>query len=466
MYPDYTAPRMLSATGTRCSCYNVEGCRMKTRASVPHLSVFTFIARQEQHARMTISQQKAISSSSLSSSSSRPVRGHLLIGQSGGATAVINASLVGATLAAMETDAIDGIYGARYGIRGVLNRDVLDLRQQPAHVWPALRRTPSAALGSCRYKLRDDDAAQAVETLRELGVRYFLYIGGNDSADTALRLEKAARALDYDLRVICVPKTIDNDLPETDHCPGYGSAARFIALATMDSALCTAAIPDHYPVKFIEVMGRDAGWLAAASALGKVRDADPPHLIYFPERPLSEERFLADVRAAHGAYGYVVVVVAETVRDEQGRALGTMGSQGTDAFGHPLLGGAARYLAGLSRERLGLRARYDKPGDLQRMSSACVSATDAHEAELVGRAAVDAALAGVSGKMVTLVRQPGPVYRCETGLADLATVANAQRAFPAEFVSPTGTGVTQAYREYALPLIGEPLPRYGRLANW
>ncbi|HLJ81259.1 MAG TPA: diphosphate--fructose-6-phosphate 1-phosphotransferase, partial [Ktedonobacterales bacterium] len=407
---------------------------------------------------MSIS-RKTVSSPHLTS---RPARGHLLIGQSGGATAVINASLAGAALAAMEAEAVDGVYGARYGIRGVLDDDLIDLRRLPMDTWDILRGTPSAALGSCRYKLRDDDAERAVAMLRARGIRSFLYIGGNDSADTALRLAEAARATDYDLRVICVPKTIDNDLPETDHCPGYGSAARFLALAARDSALCTLAMPDHYPIKIIEVMGRDVGWLAASSALCQEREEDPPHLIYFPERPLSEERFLADVSATHAAYGCAVVVVAETVRDEQGRALGATGSQGVDAFGHLLLGGAAQYLTSLVRERLGLRARFDKPGDLQRMSSACVSTADRAEAELVGRAAVEEALRGESGKMVTLVRRPGPEYVCDTGLADLAKIANAHRPFPSAFLSTSGTGVTQAYRDYALPLLGEPLPGYLR----
>ena len=280
----------------------------------------------------------------MSSSTSGARRGHLVVGQSGGATAVINASLAGVVRTALgdDTGAIDGIYGARHGIEGVLRRDLLDLRRQPAGVWDRLAATPSAALGSCRYKLQPGDAERAVGILRDLGVRFFVYIGGNDSADTAHQLAAATAAMEYDLRVICVPKTIDNDLPETDHCPGYGSAGRFLALATMDSALCTAAMPDHYPVKLIEVMGRDAGWLAATSALGKGREDDPPHLIYFPERPLSPERFLQDVTRMHKRYGYVVAVVAETVKDEQGRSLGALGSQGTDAFGHPLLSGAAQ----------------------------------------------------------------------------------------------------------------------------
>ena len=396
--------------------------------------------------------------------STRGTRGNLLVGQSGGATAVINASLAGVIDAALAADdGIGELFGARYGIRGVLDRDIVDLRSLPRRSVEALRYTPSAALGSCRFRLAEDDAARAVEVLRELNVRYFLYIGGNDSADTALKLADAVRAADYDLRVVCVPKTIDNDLPDTDHCPGYGSAARFLALATMDSTLCTAAMPDHFPVKIIEVMGRDAGWLVAASALGKERDIDPPHLLYPPERPLDPARFLEDVRRVHAAVGYCVVVVAETVRDANGRALGEAGSQGVDAFGHALLGGAAQTLVGMVRDELGLRARFDKPGDLQRMSSVAVSSSDRMEAELVGAAAVREALAGTTGKMVTLVRRPGPEYGCETGLTDLTRVANVHRAMPTEFLTPDGLGITDAFRAYALPLLGDPLPCYASL---
>ncbi|HEY7780381.1 MAG TPA: diphosphate--fructose-6-phosphate 1-phosphotransferase [Ktedonobacterales bacterium] len=395
-------------------------------------------------------------------STSRP-RGHLLIGQSGGATAVINASLAGAVREALASDGIDGIYGARHGIQGLLDGDLLDLRREPAATWDGLVATPSAALGSCRYRLQPDDPERALDLLRRLSVRHFLYIGGNDSADTAHRIALAARAADYDLRVVCVPKTIDNDLPGTDHCPGYGSAARFIALATMDSAMCTEAIPTHYPVKVIEVMGRDAGWLAAAAALGKEREEDAPHLIYVPERPFVPTRFLEDVRRAHERYGYVVAVVTETVRDERGQPLGAVGAQGVDAFGHQLLGGAAQALVGMVREELGLRARFDRPGDLQRMASSCVSATDRDEAYRVGGAAVRAALSGVTDKMVTLVRVLGPAYACETSLVDLDVVANEQRLLPAEYLDAEGTGVTPAFRDYALPLIGDPLPRHVRL---
>ncbi len=320
---------------------------------------------------------------------------HLVIGQSGGATAVINASLVGAIRAALEQHTkIDGIYGARYGIRGVLEKQVLDLRGLGGDELEALRLTPSAALGSCRYRLQEGEAELAVANLASLGAGYFLYIGGNDSADTAHQMATAAAALGIDLGVICVPKTIDNDLPETDHCPGYGSAARFLALAVQDSALCTEAIPTHYPVKVIEVMGRDAGWLAAAAALGREREDDPPHLLYLPEQPLQPDEFLGEVEDVYRRLGYAVVVVAETVRDRNGQPLGLAEHQGEDAFGHRLLGGAAPYLVSLVRGQLGLRARYDKPGDLQRMSSACVSSTDLREAEMVGRVAVEMVVAG------------------------------------------------------------------------
>lgn len=348
----------------------------------------------------------------------------------------------------------------RYGIRGALNRDLIDLRALSTSTLDALRDTPSAALGSCRYRLTADEASQVVDNLRDLGVRYVAYIGGNDSADTAIKLAEAAAAAKYELGVICVPKTIDNDLPETDHCPGYGSAAKFLALATMDSALCTRAMPDHYPVKIIEVMGRDAGWLVGACALGKQREEDAPHLLYFPERPFSRQRFLEDVHAAHERYGYVVVAIAETVREEDGRQLGDVGAQGSDAFGHKLLGGAAQTLVDLVRTELNLRARFDKPGDLQRMSSCAVSVVDRAEAEMVGAAAVDALLRGETGQMVTLMRRPGESYDCGTGLTPLATVANRHRSLPPEFITPNGLGVTDAYRAYALPLLGSELPCY------
>lgn len=390
-------------------------------------------------------------------------RGNLIIGQSGGATAVINASLVGVVEAALADKRVDGIYGMLHGIEGLLKEDIIDLRQQPASLWPQLRHTPSAALGSCRYKLQDSDLERVIEIFRRYNIRYMLYIGGNDSADTAHLLSEAARQSNYDLSIISVPKTIDNDLPHTDHCPGYGSAARFLALATMDSTMNTISIPWHYPVKVIETMGRDAGWLTVASALGKRDEIDPPHIILTPEHPFIADRFLAQVEDIYRRIGYVIIVAAETIRDEKGQALGTVGQVGTDAFQHPLLSGAAQNLVELVKQRLKLRARFDKPGDLQRMASTCISATDQQEAYLVGQMGTQAALGGESDKMVTLVRHDQPTYHCTTDLVELAEVANVQRLLPVEYMDESKTMVTQSFYEYALPLIGEPLPHYKRL---
>ena len=389
--------------------------------------------------------------------------GNLVIGQSGGATAVINASLVGAVEAALADQRVGAIYGMLHGIEGLLKEELIDLRQQPADMWQRLLHTPSAALGSCRYKLHDHDLERTIEIMTRYNIRYLLYIGGNDSADTAPRLAKAAQQVGYDLSIVSIPKTIDNDLPFTDHCPGYGSAARFIAQATQDSALNTISIPWHYPVKIIETMGRDAGWLTASSALGKRDESDPPHILLIPEQPFIADRFLAQVEEVYKKLGYVIVVAAETIRDDQGQTLGSVGQVGVDAFQHPLLSGAAQYLVDLVKRELKLRARFDKPGDLQRMSSAHISVTDRNEAYLVGKMGVCALLDGETDKMVTLVRHDDPVYHCSTGLAELDKVANVQRLLPDEYLNQNKTMVTPAFYHYALPLIGEPLTQHAQL---
>ena len=388
---------------------------------------------------------------------------NLVIGQSGGATAVINASLVGAFNSAAQDARIDGIYGMRYGVEGLLREELIDLRQQPAGLWPRLLNTPSAALGSCRYKLQDEDPGRVIEILRRYDIHALLYIGGNDSADTTHRIAEAAQHTGYDLRAISVPKTIDNDLPITDHCPGYGSAARFISLATMDSTMNTKSIPWHYPVKVIETMGRDAGWLTASSALGKRDENDAPHILLIPEQPFNEQRFLQQVEETYRRVGYVIIVTAESIRDEQGQALGAAGQVGLDAFNHPLLSGAAQQLVELVKSKLKLRARFEKPGDLQRMASNSVSTTDRHEAYLVGKMGTEALLDGENDKMVTLIRHSEPAYRCSTGLAALGEVANAQRLMPDNYLDSRKTMVTQAFYDYALPLIGEPLPSHAKL---
>lgn len=390
---------------------------------------------------------------------------NLIIGQSGGATAVINASLVGAVEAALSDTRAGQIFGMWHGIEGLLQEKIVDLGQQPADIWHRLLSTPSAALGSCRYKLREGDLDKILAIFDRHDIHILLYIGGNDSADTVHRIARAARHLNYDLQAICIPKTIDNDLPLTDHCPGYGSAARFIALATLDSSMNTRSIPWHFPVKIIETMGRNAGWLTAASALGKRDECDAPHMLLLPEQPFRAERFLARVEEVYRRIGYVVVVAAETLRDEQGRALGSAALTDVDAFAHPLLSGAAQYLVELVREQLQLRARFDKPGDLQRMASFCVSQVDRQEAYLVGQAGTQAALGGASDCIITLLRQDEPTYHCTTGLAALSEVANIQRLLPMHFLDESATMVTPAFLDYALPLIGEALPTYPQLKH-
>jgi 6-phosphofructokinase 1 len=393
---------------------------------------------------------------------SSKVLGNLIIGQSGGATAVINASLVGAVEAAFADQRL-GVYGMLHGVEGLLKEKLIDLRQQPVDIWQQLLQTPSAALGSCRYKLQDHDLGHTIEILKRYDIRYMLYIGGNDSADTAHRLAEAAQQMSYDLSILSIPKTIDNDLPFTDHCPGYGSAARFIAQATQDSALATISIPWHYPVKIIETMGRDAGWLAAASALGKRDESDSPHILLIPEQPFIAEQFLTQVEEVYKKLGYVIVVAAETIKDDQGRTLGSVGQVGVDAFQHPLLSGTAQYLVDLVKRELELRARFDKPGDLQRMSSAHISVTDRDEAYLVGKMGVQALLDGESDKMVTLIRDDKPTYHCVTGLVELEKVANVQRLLPDNYLNQNKTMVTPAFYDYALPLIGGPLTQHARL---
>jgi len=390
-------------------------------------------------------------------------RNNLVIGQSGGATAVINASLVGAVDSAMQDARFDGIYGMKYGVEGLLKEELIDLRQQPAGLWPRLLNTPSAALGSCRYKLREEDPERVIEILRRYDIHALLYIGGNDSADTTHRVAKAAQRMGYDLQALSVPKTIDNDLPHTDHCPGYGSAARFIALATIDSTMNTKSIPWHYPVKVIETMGRDAGWLTASAALGKRDEDDAPHILLIPEQPFNEQRFLQQVEETYRRVGYVIIVTAESLRDEQGRALGAVGQVGLDAFQHPLLSGAAQQLVELVKSKLKLRARFEKPGDLQRMASNCISITDRDEAYLVGKMGTQALLNGEHDKMVTLVRHSEPAYFCTTGLVALSEVANVQRLMPDSYLNSSKTMVTQAFYDYAFPLIGEALPVHAKL---
>ena len=391
-------------------------------------------------------------------------RGNLLIGQSGGATAVINASLVGAIEAAAGSPEIGAIIGMRNGIEGLLREDLLDLGRQPAATLAVLRRTPSAALGTGRHKLQDDELDRALALFRRHEIRYFVYIGGNDSADTAHRLHERASATGYDLRVIAVPKTIDNDLPHTDHCPGYGSIARYLALATRDAGHDTEASPQLYPVKIIEVMGRNAGWVAASCALARDDERDAPQLIFLPERPpASFDALLGEIAATVRNRGFCVAIVPETLRDTAGQPFGG-GERGfVDAFGHVSLPGVGAMVTERVKEDLGLRARYDKPGTMARMSILAASRTDLAEAERAGREAVRRAVGGESDLLITFERVADEPYTIAYGAVALDRIANTERLLPDDYIGADGRSITPAFRRYALPLLGEPPPAYARL---
>jgi ATP-dependent phosphofructokinase / diphosphate-dependent phosphofructokinase len=393
-------------------------------------------------------------------------KGNLLIGQSGGATAVINSSLAGAIAESLQHAEVGEIYGMRDGVQGLLEEQLINLRQQagtPAAL-ERLKRTPSAALGMCRYKLKDADFERLLAIFEKHNIRYFLYIGGNDSADTCHRLAQMSRASGYELHAIGIPKTIDNDLPHMDHCPGYGSIARYLALATQDSSVDTIAAHRVHPVKIIEVMGRNAGWVAASAALAKRDEADGPHLIYTPEFPLEIEQFLADVQAVYQKYGYCVAVIGETVKNGRGEPLAAQGEPYLiDSFGHKYFHGPAGYLMGQVISQLGLTARFDKPGTLQRMSMTCISEVDLEEAWQAGATAARLAIAGQTDLMVTLLRATDPQggYLCEYGTTPLGNIANTEHKMPRDYLNEKGNFVTPTFFEYALPLIGElPQPYF------
>jgi 6-phosphofructokinase len=390
---------------------------------------------------------------------------NILIMQSGGGTPVLNRSLFGLVQEALShPDEFGEIYGARYGMEGVLSSDLIDLSRTPADEWQRIAHTPGAVLGSTRRKLHDEDVQPILNTLRKHNIGGWFIIGGNDSATTGHSVGQAAEAAGLPLSVINVPKTIDNDLVLTDHSPGYGSAARFVALATMGAGRDAESMGIAAPITIIEVMGRDAGWLAAASAFAKREERDAPHYIGVPELPLDETRFLDCIEDAYRKYGFAVAVIAENIRTPEGTPIGEQGEPWhVDDFGHPYYDGPSRHLAALVSGRLGVRTRYEKPGTIQRSMMACVSHSDAQEAEMAGRAAVRSAIAGERDIIITLERAPGGDYDCTTGTAPLAAVGSKVKRMPPDYLDPVNHFVTRSFLDYARPLLGDPLPHYGRL---
>jgi 6-phosphofructokinase 1 len=392
--------------------------------------------------------------------------GTLLYAQSGGVTAVINAtaSAVIQTARARKVR----VLGARNGILGALREELVDTTRFSTADVRALAHTPGGAFGSCRVKLKSLEVDRAkyerlLQVFRAHDVRWFLYNGGNDSADTALKVSQLASEYGYPLTCVGVPKTVDNDLAVTDCCPGFGSAAKYTAVSVRECALDVAAMAETSTKVFVyEAMGRHAGWLAAAAGLAGAGADDAPHLILFPERAFDEAAFLARVDAVVKRVGYCVVVASEGIRGADGRFVADAGA-GSDAFGHTQLGGVASHLASRVKDALGHKVHWTLPDYLQRSARHLASKTDLEQALAVGRAAVECALAGQNAVMPVIVRTTDAPYRWHVDIAPLERIANHEKKMPAGFIRKDGYGITAAARRYLSPLVaGEAPPPYGK----
>jgi 6-phosphofructokinase 1 len=389
------------------------------------------------------------------------LKGNLLVAQSGGPTAVINSSVAGVVQEALKNPCIAGIYGGRHGILGILNEELIDLRKEQPSTIEALKHTPAAALGTCRYKIdfkkKPDRAARDMDRLFEVfkahEIHYFLYAGGNDSQDTADKIQKESVKRGYEMRVIGIPKTIDNDLPHTDHCPGFGSVAKYNACTVMEIETDVSSMAtDAGFCCIIEVMGRGAGWIAASTVLAKRHPNNAPHVVLMPEVPFNEAAFLARVAEVIKAIGYCIVIVGEGLKNPDGSEYSADTSR-LDAFGHPILSGAADKLAEVVHGRLDTKTRSVKLGYAQRCAAHYASAIDGAEAVACGEAAVRAAVEGKTGFMVKIVRQPGAKYSWTTGLQPLQEIANVEHLIPRDWVSEDGFMPNQKFIDYARPLI-------------
>jgi len=391
---------------------------------------------------------------------------NILYAQSGGVTPVINATACGVIeTAAKHRDRIGKVLAGKDGIIGVLREELIDTSKESKSAIAGLRHTPGGGFGSCRYKLRSIEESKReyerlIEVLKAHNVGYFFYNGGGDSADTAYKVSQIGKKMGFPVQCIGVPKTIDNDLPVTDNCPGFGSVAKYVAVSTIEASLDVESMASSSTRVFIlEVMGRHAGWIAAAAGLAARAEGDPPHVILFPEVPFRKREFLKKVKDAVENHGYCTIVVSEGVRDAKGRFLADAGTR--DAFGHAQLGGVAPVVANIVRENLGYKYHWAVSDYLQRSARHVASRTDVEQAYAVGEAAVELALQGKSGVMPIIKRVSSNPYRWKIGETTLGRVANREKMMPKNFISADGFGITAAARRYLAPLIqGEDYPPY------
>lgn len=386
--------------------------------------------------------------------------------QSGGVTAVINATACGLIETARKhSDKIGTVYAGRNGIIGALTEDLIDTSQESDADIAALRHTPAGAFGSCRFKLKGLDESKAeyerlIEVFKAHDIGYFFYNGGGDSQDTSHKVSQIGEKLGYPITCVGVPKTVDNDLPITDNCPGFGSVAKYVAVSIREASFDVASMAKTSTKIFVmEVMGRHAGWIAAAGGLAAEKEGDAPHIILFPEIIFDQEKFLAKVEEAVKKYGYCSIVVSEGAKNKEGKFLAEAGTR--DAFGHAQLGGVAPVVAQLIKDKMGYKYHWAVADYLQRAARHIASKADVEQAYALGKAAVELALEGKNAVMPTIVRTSNNPYQWEIGSANLADVANVEKKMPLEFISEDGFGITPACREYLQPLIlGEDYPPY------
>jgi 6-phosphofructokinase len=393
------------------------------------------------------------------------LKGNAIVGQSGGPTSVINASLCGVVEAALGRTPIERVLGMRFAVEGFLQGSVIDLGREDRQTLQNLRTTPSSALGSCRYKLKDADFPPILEMLRKHNVRYLFLIGGNDTMDTIHRVGGFCRKQGYELCGVGIPKTVDNDLFGTDHTPGFGSAARYVALSVKQAGMLARDMKHVDQYVIFQTVGRSAGWLPAASALAKSAEDDAPHIILMPERPFDRERFLADVKRSYDRHGWCSVVCGEGISDAVGKPVSA--SRVTDKFANVEFGAmggtsAAMVLHRMIANEFGWRGEFQVCESLQMCAADRMSQADLEEAYACGRRAVELALEGTSGVMVSIVRQSSDPYRWTLGTVPLAEVANAAKPMPPEFINAEGNFVTPACLDHLRPLVGA-LPEYVRL---